>query len=265
MMNKLVEICNRKREHVAAMKEARPESHLRDLLPSLTAPRGFHTALLRAVNNGRAGLIAEIKKASPSHGLIREDFNPASLAQAYQQGGASCLSVLTDEPYFQGHDAFLAQARMAVPMPALRKDFMIDPYQILESRTLGADCVLLIMAALANEQAVELENLAFELGMDVLCEVHDATELERALRLLKTPLIGINNRNLNTLEVDINTSFSLASQVPEDRLVISESGIATHDDIIRLQRADVHCFLVGESLMREKDVRLATATLLGNA
>lgn len=262
-MNKLVEICNKKREHVAAMRAARPESHLLDLLESAPTPRGFRNALQRSVDDGRVGLIAEIKKASPSHGLIRQDFSPANLAAAYQEGGATCLSILTDEPYFQGHDAYLAQARMAVPLPVLRKDFMIDPYQILESRTLGADCVLLILAALPNDLAVEMEDIAFELGMDVLAEVHSEAELERALRILKTPLIGINNRNLNTLEVDVNTSLALAPHVPEDRIVISESGIATHDDIVKLRRADVHCFLVGESLMREKDVKLATAALLG--
>jgi indole-3-glycerol phosphate synthase len=255
----LTSICNAKRAHVQAQKSARSESELLASVALCPPPRGFIDALRRP----SIGLIAEIKKASPSHGLIRADFDPPTLAVAYQQGGAACLSVLTDTPYFQGDDTYLAAARNATSLPVLRKDFMLDPYQILESRVLGADCVLLIMAALEDVQAIELERTAHGLGMDVLVEVHDEEELERALMNLSSPLIGINNRNLKTLEVELATSERLARRIPKGYVAVCESGIHTHQDIKRMKRAGLHCFLVGEALMRQNDVRLATRALLG--
>jgi indole-3-glycerol phosphate synthase len=227
-------------------------------------PRGFGAALMQTVAEGGLGLIAEIKKASPSGGLIRADFDPTALALAYQQGGATCLSVLTDEPFFQGHPDHLKAAREAVDMPVLRKDFVLDPWQVYESRAMGADCILIILAALTDEQAVELEALARSLDMDVLAEVHDRRELDRALGL-QTKLIGINNRNLKTLQTDVTVTETLALQVPPDRFLIAESGLRSHDDLRRLVGLGVAAFLVGESLMRQDDVTLATRTLLGTA
>lgn len=261
MRDVLAEICAEKRAHVARRKAVVSEPELLAGLAEAPPLRPFAAALDRHLADGRYGLIAEIKKASPSAGLIRRDFNPMVLARAYEAGGASCLSVLTDAAYFQGSDEDLCAARSAVGLPVLRKDFIIDPYQIIESRRIGADCVLLIMAALSDEVAAELAAAAAELGLDVLAEVHDDAELDRALRL-DPRLVGINNRNLKTLETDLDTTERLAPRVPADRLVVAESGIRQPDDLDRLAAAGARCFLVGESLMREPDVSAATRRLL---
>jgi len=257
----LKRICADKRAELAERRQARPVSALRSLAQSAEPPRGFHRVLAEDAAGGKPALICEIKKASPSKGLIRKDSNPSSLAHAYEAGGASCLSVLTDERYFQGRDEDLMAARAAVDLPVLRKDFMLDPYQILESRALGADCILLILAALGDSQAAELEDAALDLDMDVLIEVHGAEELDRALGL-KSPLVGINNRNLKTLDVDLATCEALAPRVPADRLVVAESGLHTASDLARMQKVGAKAFLIGESLMRQADVTAATKALL---
>lgn len=261
MSDILKEICDKKREHIAGQKEEVPAKALNFLANSQSEPRGFANALKKRVARGEYGLIAEIKKASPSKGLIRENFIPDALAAAYEDGGAACLSVLTDKPYFQGDNIYLKQARAACNLPVLRKDFMLDPYQVLEARAIGADCILLIMAALDDETADSLCNFAHDLGMDVLVETHDAEELKRALEI-DADLIGINNRNLKTLDVDIATTEELAPLVPDDHIMVSESGLYTKADLDRMAKAGAMCFLVGESLMRQDDVRLATQTLL---
>jgi indole-3-glycerol phosphate synthase len=264
MTDTLAAILADKREHVTACKMRVPFVEVEARATAASPPRGFRAALAAARAEGRYGLIAEIKKASPSRGLIRADFDPAALAAAYATGGATCLSVLTDVPWVQGSDAYLQAARAAVPLPCLRKDFTIDPYQVIEARALGADCILLILAALSDAHAAELEGVALGLGMDVLIEVHDAPERDRALAM-QSRLIGINNRNLKTLQVDTQTSIDLSAGLSPDWLVVGESGLKTHADLERLAAAGITSFLVGESLMLEADVTAATRRLLGFA
>ena len=251
-----------KLQEVAARKTARPLRLVEEAALSAPAPRGFARALSEAAAQGY-GLIAEIKKASPSKGLIRADFDPPALARAYEAGGATCLSVLTDAPSFQGADEYLLAAHQAVKLPCLRKDFLYDTYQVAEARALHADCILIIMASVSDSQAAELEAAAIAHGMDVLIEVHDLPELQRA-SLLKSPLIGINNRNLHSFEVTLDTTRQLARHVPEDRLIVSESGLYTAADLAELARYGARCFLIGESLMRQADVTAATRAILRN-
>ena len=272
MSDTLARICADKRRHVAARRKALPLAALEERARAAPAPRGFAAALAAATEAGGLALIAELKKASPSRGPIRAAFDPPALAAACAAGGAACLSVLTDAPYFQGEDRFLPAARAAAALPVLRKDFMLDPYQVVEARALGADCILLIMAALDDGQAAELEAAARALGMDTLAEVHDARELARALQLgsprlgslrRERPLLGINNRDLKTLAVDLATTERLAPLVPPGRAIVCESGLHRHADLTRMAALGVRRFLVGESLMRAPDVAATTAALLG--
>jgi indole-3-glycerol phosphate synthase len=260
MTDKLTEICETKRQEVAARRQAASVADLDARAALQTAPRGFRSALAARSAQGFA-LIAEIKKASPSKGLIREDFQPAEHARAYAAGGAACLSVLTDAPYFQGHEHYLVAARAACDLPVLRKDFMVDPWQVAEARAIGADAILIIVAALDDAQMQEIEAAALERGMDVLVEVHDEAEVERAARL-RSRLIGVNNRDLKRFVTDIGVTERLAPRMPEGTLLVSESGINSHSDLVRLSNCGARCFLVGESLMRQADLVAATRSLL---
>ena len=259
----LARICGDTRAETAQRKQVLSAEAVRSKAAGAPPTRGFSAALMTRTAAGGIGLVAEIKRASPSGGLIRPDFDPPALARAYEEAGAACLSVLTDAPHFQGSPEHLKAARKAVSLPVLRKDFILEEYQIYESRLMGADCILLIMAALTDKLAKELEEIARSLDLDVLVEVHDRRELDRALGL-QTKLIGINNRNLKTLQTDVAISEELAPFVPPDRFLVSESGIRSHADVRRLMKAGVHCFLVGEALMRQPDVAAATRALLGD-
>jgi indole-3-glycerol phosphate synthase len=251
-LNILERIMAVKRAEVAAAKNAVPASRLEDLVGKQQVPRGFVSALRQKIDAGEAAVIAEIKRASPSKGVMREQFDPAGIAKSYAAGGAACLSVLTDREFFQGAPEHLAAARGACALPALRKDFVFDPYQVLEARAMGADCILLIAACLSAAEMKELEGVALELGMAVLVEVHDAAELDGALTL-RTPLVGVNNRDLRTFETRIETTLGLLERMPADRIVVTESGIASPADVARLRGRGVNAFLVGEAFMRAPD------------
>jgi indole-3-glycerol phosphate synthase len=261
ILNKIVAV---KRQEVAAAIKRKPLEAMRFDAESRVLTRDFAGALRAKIAAGKPAVIAEVKKASPSKGVLRADFIPADIAQSYAEHGAACLSVLTDKDFFQGSIDYLKQARASCDLPVLRKDFIVDPYQVYESRVMGADCILLIAACLDDAQMKALEALAFSLDMAVLVEVHDRAELERALRL-KTPLLGINNRNLQTFEVSLDTTLALLKEVPPDRLLVTESGITTPADVARLREAEVHAFLVGEAFMRADDPGEALAVLFPDA
>lgn len=256
----LVKILKRKQEEIAERSAKIPLAIMQQLAEAADPVRGFVDSLARRIADGDAGVIAEIKKASPSKGLLREDFKPAEIAASYEQHGAACLSVLTDRDFFQGHEEFLQQARRACALPVIRKDFIIDPYQVFEARAISADCILLIVSALDDNQLEQLSQLAIQLGMDVLVEVHDVDELERAL-VLNLPLIGINNRNLRTFETSLDTTLNLLSRIPDGHIVITESGIHTPDDVKLMRDNKVNGFLVGEAFMRAEDPGLALGHL----
>lgn len=262
MANVLDAICENRKQQYVKIKAEHPIAEVEKKAQEASPVRGFGIALTRASREGY-GLIAEIKKASPSAGLIRPDFDPPALAQAYEAGGATCLSILTERENFQGDDSYLGSARSACSLPVLRKDFMLEPYQVIEARAIGADCILLIMACLSDGQALELEACALDLDMDVLIEVHDENELDRAFAL-RSPLIGVNNRNLKTLDVDLSTTERLAARLPAGKELVAESGLKTSADLARLAQAGARRFLVGESLMRNDDVEEATKSLLAN-
>lgn len=245
----LVKILQRKQEEIAERSKKIPQAIMQQLAENADEPRGFVDAIGRKISDGQAAVIAEIKKASPSKGLLRENFIPADIAVSYEQHGAACLSVLTDRDFFQGHEEYLQQARNATALPVIRKDFIVDPYQVFEARAINADCILLIVAALTDNQLEQLSQLALQLGMDVLVEVHDLEELERAL-VLNLPLIGINNRNLRTFETSLNTSLELLSRIPDGHIVITESGIHTTEDVKLMRDNNINGFLVGEAFMR---------------
>jgi len=259
ILNRIVAV---KRDEIAAARPKLSEADLRELARAQSAPRGFAAAMRAKVARGDAAVIAEIKKASPSKGVLREHFDPAAIALTYAAHGAACLSVLTDVQFFQGHEAYLRAARAACALPVIRKDFLIDPYQVVEARAMGADCILLIVACLGDTQMAELEAAAFEQGLDVLVEVHDGIELDRALRL-RTPLLGVNNRNLRSFEVTLDTTLGLLDRVPADRLLVTESGILSAADVARMRAAGVNAFLVGEAFMRAADPGVALQALFG--
>lgn len=261
-MNKLDEICATKRDEVADRRARTSLADLETRAAGQTPPRGFRRALDAKVAAGGYGLIAEVKKASPSKGLIRADFDPPAHARAYEAGGAACLSVLTDAPYFQGHEDYLVAARSAVSLPVIRKDFIVDPWQVLESRSIGADAILIIVAALSDQQMKDIEDVALGLGMDALIEVHDEAELERALTL-KSRLIGVNNRNLKDFTVDFARTYELVGRAPAGCTFVAESGLGSKADLDAMADHGVRCFLVGESLMRQQDVEAATRALIG--
>lgn len=262
-MNVLTRICDDKKAHVKTMEAQTPLAGLERKIKNCEPPRGFIARLSSFMAEDKVPLITEVKKASPSKGVIRADFNPVDIAKIYEDNGAACLSVLTDEPYFQGKDEYFVSIRESVTLPMLRKDFMIDPYQIFESRALGADCILLIMAAIDDSLYKELYDLSSQLEMDVLVEVHDDEELERALDI-NPKMVGVNNRNLKTLDVDLQTGIALAQNMPNGILKIGESGIHSHADLMRLKDAGFHGFLIGESLMKQDDIGAAVQKILTN-